>query len=172
MMGWLGIAFVVMVQLAALVMIPLGLPGTLVQVGIVIAVVILSDGTWMSWSLVGLFVVVAAMAEGVDVLAGMWGAKRFGGGSRAAWGALIGGLIGAVVGGIPLPVIGSVIASFVGTFVGAMVGEMTARGESAPDLRVGMGALVGRALSVAFKLGVGCLIFIVSVWTMIAHARG
>lgn len=171
-MGWLGIGFVILVQLVALVMIPLGLPGTLVQLGAVVAVTILSDGTWMSWSFVGLFAVLVAAAEGVDVLAGMWGAKRFGGGSRAAWGALIGGLLGAFLGNIPVPVVGAVIMSFIGTFVGAMVGEMTARGETAPDLRVGMGALIGRALSVAFKLGVGCLIFIVSIWTMIVHARG
>jgi hypothetical protein len=171
-MGWLGIALVVLIQLVALVMIPLGLPGTLVQVAVVIAVTILSDGTWLSWSLVGWFVVLAALAEGVDVLAGMWGARRFGGGSRAAWGALIGGLLGAFLGNIPVPVVGAVIASFIGTFIGAIVGEMSARGETAPDLRVGMGAVVGRALSVAFKLGVGCLIFILSVWTMVAHARG
>lgn len=165
-------AFYAVAVLLALLLIPLGLPGLWLQVGASIVVVLTSGGALLGWSWVLAFAGLAMLAELVEFLLGQWGTRRFGGSSRAAWGALIGGLLGAVVGGVPIPIVGAVVASFVGTFVGAIVGEMSERGDVAPDLRVGMGALVGRALSVAFKLGVGCLIFIVSVWTMIAHARG
>ncbi|GDX87456.1 hypothetical protein LBMAG44_13690 [Gemmatimonadota bacterium] len=48
--------------------------------------------------------------------------KKYGGSSRAAWGALIGGVVGAMV-GVPMPIIGSVIGALAGSFVGALLGE-------------------------------------------------
>jgi hypothetical protein len=164
-----GIVLFFFVQLAALVMIPLGLPGTFLQVAAAVVLAIASDGTLLGWRWVGVFLVLALIGEVVEFLSGQWGTRRFGGSRRAGWGALIGGLVGAVVGGIPIPVIGAIVMSFVGTFVGALIGEMSAQGTT-PDVRVGLGALLGRAIGVATKLGIGMMILVISATVVLTRA--
>jgi hypothetical protein len=151
------------------VLIPLGLPGTFVQVG---AALVLTAATGLlGWGWVGLFLVLALLGELVEFLSGQWGARRYGGSRRAAWGALVGGLVGALVGGIPVPVLGSIVMSFVGTFVGAVLGEMSASARR-PDLRVGCGAIVGRTAGVAAKLGVGIVMLVTSIAVLAAQLLG
>jgi hypothetical protein len=164
-----GIVLFFLVQVAALVMIPLGLPGTFLQVGAAAVLAFVSNGTLLGWSWVGIFLVLALVGEVVEFLSGQWGTRRFGGSRRAGWGALIGGLVGAVVGGIPIPVIGAIVMSFVGTFVGALIGEMSAQG-AAPNVRVGLGALLGRAIGVATKLGIGMMILVISATVVLTRA--
>lgn len=164
-----GLALFFFVQLAALVMIPLGLPGTFVQVGAAVALALASGGTLLGWGWVGIFVGLALVGEVIELLSGQWGTRRFGGSRRAGWGALIGGLVGMVVGGIPIPVIGAIVMSFVGTFVGAVIGEMSAQGAT-PDVRVGLGAVIGRAIGVAVKLGIGMVILVTSATVVLARA--
>jgi uncharacterized protein YqgC (DUF456 family) len=110
----------------------------------------------------------AVVGEIVETLSGQWGTRRFGGSRKAAWGALLGGFAGLFV-GTPIPVLGSLVMSFVGTFVGAIAGEMWERGGVAPELRVGMGALVGRAAGVALKLGMA---FVIAVLSLISFMGG
>lgn len=157
--AWLfGVVFV-LVQVVALVAIPLGLPGTWLQVAAA------AVATWATGRPIGGLLVLVALAvvgEIAELLSGQWGARRFGGSPRAAWGALLGGFAGLFV-GTPVPIVGSLVMSFVGTFVGAIVGEMWGRRRMAPELRVALGAVLGRALGTAAKLGVGFVIAILSV---------
>jgi uncharacterized protein len=159
-MAWTaGLIAIVLVQLLALCMIPLGLPGTWLQV-LTVGIV-----TWqMDRPLLGFAIAVglAVVGEIVETLSGQWGTRRFGGSRKAAWGALLGGFAGLFV-GTPIPIIGSLVMSFVGTFVGAIAGEMWEHGGVAPELRVGMGALVGRAAGVALKLGIAFVIAVLSL---------
>jgi len=163
-MAWTaGLIAIVLVQLLAVCMIPLGLPGTWLQV---LAVGIV---TWrMDRPLLGFAIAVglAVVGEIAETMSGQWGTRRFGGSRKAAWGALLGGFAGLFV-GTPIPVVGSLVMSFVGTFVGAIAGEMWARGRVAPELRVGMGALVGRATGVAFKLGMAFVIAVLSLMSFV-----
>lgn len=154
--------------LVALLLIPLGLPGLWLQVVASAVVVSASADTPLTWSWVLGFAGIAAVAELFELLLGRWGARRFGGSNRAAWGALIGGIVGAVVGGIPIPVVGAVIASFIGTFLGAIVGEMSAQ-RSVPGLRVGVGAVVGRAVGVAAKMAAGVLIAVLGLAAVVVE---
>ena len=164
-MAWTaGAIAIVLVQLVALCMIPLGLPGTWLQV-IAAAIV-----TWvMDRPLGGLLIVIglAIVGEIAETLSGRWGARRFGGSRRAAWGALIGGFAGIFI-GTPIPVLGSLLMSFLGTFVGALAGEMWERGRLDAELRVGFGALVGRAVGIAMKLGTAFVIAILSLASFFA----
>lgn len=140
-----------------LLLIPLGLPGLWLQVAASALVATTWAGAQIPWGWVLGFAALAGLAELLELLLGRWGARRFGGSNRAAWGALIGGLVGALVGGIPIPLLGAVIMSFTGTFVGAVVGEMSAR-HGVTGLRVGVGAVIGRAVGVATKMAGGVLI--------------
>jgi uncharacterized protein YqgC (DUF456 family) len=156
-------------QLGGLLMIPFGLPGTWLQVVAVLAMTFMSDGALLGWGWVAAFVLLAAFGELVEFASGQWGARRFGGSPAAAWGAFLGGLVGAVVGGVPVPVVGSVVASFAGSVVGAMLGEMYRRRRLTPDLRIGAGALLGRAIGIGTKTFVGFLMAITSGAVVIAQ---
>jgi len=161
-LGGLGLALFFGVQLVAVILIPLGLPGTFVQVAAAAVLALATGGARLGWGWVGVFLALALVGELVEFVAGLWGARRFGGTRAAAWGALVGGIVGAFVGGIPVPIVGAIVMSFVGTFVGALVGEMWGQRAVAPDLRVGAGALLGRALGVGTKLALGMTIVVVS----------
>lgn len=148
-------------QLAGLLMVPLGLPGTWLQV---IAIGVFSYATnWrLGWWIFAIAVALAAVAEVIEFMLGGRFARKYGGSKRAAWGAILGGLVGAFM-GFPLPVIGSVIGAFIGAFVGAALLEMTAGAEARAALRVGWGAFVGRLAAVAMKSCVGVLIAVLAL---------
>jgi hypothetical protein len=153
------------VQLVGLALIPFALPGLWIQVGAA-AVLVATTGR-LGWGWVGAFVALALVGEVIEFLSGHWGARRFGGSRAAAWGALAGGLAGALVGGIPVPIVGSIVMSFVGTFAGAVAGEMLAMRRLDARFRIGLGAVVGRAIGVAVKLGVGIVVLVLSAAGML-----
>ena len=161
----LGLLAFFVVLLAGIVIIPFGLPGTLLQAAAAIVLVLTTGGAKMSWLWVGIFMALALLGELIEFLSGQWGAKKFGGSKQAAWGALIGGLFRAIFGTalIPIPIAGSIIASFIGTFAGAVIGQMREEKTKELKLRVGFGAVLGRAAGVAFKLFIALVIFIASV---------
>jgi hypothetical protein len=152
--------------LVGLALIALGLPGLWVMVAAVVAYGWLTDfqaiGTWT-------IVVVVALAGAGEVIEAWLGfglARRYGGSSRAGWGALVGGLVGAIV-GVPVPVLGSVIGAFVGSFAGAVVFEYSKSG-AGTAVRTGWGALLGRAAATAAKTAVGVVIAVVALFAALA----
>lgn len=162
----LGMAAFFFAQVAALVMIPLGLPGTVLQLVAAALLAWASGGERLAWSWVAGFGALVVVGEVVELLAGRWGARRFGGSSLSGWGALFGGIFGAFM-GIPVPVVGSIIGSFVGTFVGALVVEIYVQGGQV-DLRVGLGALLGRVAATGAKLAIAFTILLLSAASLLA----
>ncbi|MGD0088741.1 MAG: DUF456 domain-containing protein [Planctomycetota bacterium] len=161
--GSLGMILFFLAQLAGVLMIPFGLPGMFLQVLAAVILILATGGARLGWAWAGVFLALASLGELVDFLSGQWGARRFGGSKKAAWGAVAGGFLGLLCGGlIPIPLIGSVVASFIGTFGGAILGEMQAAKGAAPNLRVGCGAVLGRALGTGAKLFLAFLIAIIS----------
>lgn len=159
----LGMCLFFLALLIGLLMIPFGLPGAFLQVVAVLALVIASGGARIGWAWVGVFLGLALLGELIEFLSGQWGARQFGGSRKAAWGAILGGFAGIFLGGlIPIPLIGPLVMSFLGTFAGAVLGEMRAQRSASPNLRVGFGALLGRALGTGAKLCIAFLIAILS----------
>jgi len=154
-------ALLALAQLAGLLMVPLGLPGTWLQV-IAIGAYAYATHWRLGWWIFALAVALAAVAEVVEFIMGGRFARKYGGSRRAAWGAILGGLAGAFM-GIPVPIIGSVIGAFIGAFVGAALLEMTAGAEARAALRVGWGAFVGRLAAVVMKSTVGVLIAVIAL---------
>jgi uncharacterized protein YqgC (DUF456 family) len=99
--------------LVGLVLIPLGLPGLWVILLGIIGYGWLTDFRTLSVWFLGLAIVLAFLGEVLESWIGFRFARRYGGSSRAGWGALVGGLIG-----VPVPIVGSVIGGFVGAFLG------------------------------------------------------
>jgi uncharacterized protein len=137
-----------------LLLIPFGLPGLWVMLLGILAYAWLTDfRTFTAW-LLALAIALAMLGELVEAWVGFHLARRYGGSSRAGWGALVGGPVGAVV-GVPVPLIGSVIGGFVGAFAGAALFEYTHAQASGTAARAGWGAVLGRAAGAGVKTALG-----------------
>lgn len=100
-------------SLAGLALIPVGLPGLWLIVLGIVGYGWLTDFRSLTVGFIALAIGLALLAELAEAWIGFRFARRYGGSSRAGWGALAGGLAGAVV-GVPVPVVGSVVGGFVG----------------------------------------------------------
>jgi uncharacterized protein len=137
-----------------LVMIPFGLPGTLVLFAAALLYHLLVPAAGIGWVTVALVGVLMVIAEVLEwVLTGRF-TKRYGGSRRAAWGAIIGGMVGAFV-GVPVPIIGSIFGAFAGAFVGAFVAEWSRGSGHGTAARVAWGAFLGRIVAAATKVAIG-----------------
>jgi uncharacterized protein len=148
--------------LIGLLLIPFGLPGLWV-----ILLGILGYGYLTGFQAIPVWFMVLAIAlcflgEVLESWIGFRFAKRYGGSSRAGWGALVGGLIGAIV-GVPIPILGSVVGGFVGAFLGAALFEYSRARHAEGSVKAGWGAVLGRAAAAAIKMGLGIVIL---VWAM------
>ena len=157
-----AILLLAIVELAGLLLVPLGLPGLWVMI-----LGLLGYGWFTDFHTVGLWttalvLALALLGELIETWLGFRLARKYGASKRAAWGALIGGLVGAVV-GVPVPVIGSVIGAFVGSFAGAAVFEYTMSAHARIAVAAGWGALLGRAAAAAAKIALGIVIGVISV---------
>ena len=142
-----------------LLLIPLGLPGTWVILLGILGYGWLTDFQTLSVWFIALIVALALLAEVFETWVGFRFAQRYGGSSRAGWGALVGGLAGAIL-GVPIPIIGSVIGGFVGAFVGAALFEYTRARRLEGSAKAGWGAVLGRAAAAAVKMAVGIVMLV------------
>jgi|SRR6516164_1714495 uncharacterized protein YqgC (DUF456 family) len=148
-----------------LIMIPFGLPGTLVLFAAALCYHLLVPAGGIGWTTVVGIGVLTVVAEALEwVLTGRF-AKRYGGSRRAAWGAILGGMIGAFV-GVPVPIVGSIAGAFAGAFLGAFVAEWTGGSGHGEAARVAWGAFLGRVTAAATKIAIG---LVMAIW-MIAAA--
>lgn len=90
--------------------------------------------------------VMAVLAFLADLVAGAFGAQRYGASSRSVVGATLGAIVGIFFG---LP------GLLLGPFVGAVLGELSAQRDLASASRAGWGATVGLAIGIAAKLALG-----------------
>ena len=161
--GLLALAIVGLV--IALVVIPLGLPGLWIMIGI------LAAATWANevspWILAPL-VVVALLAELAEWAIVARTSARWGGSRKAFWGAIAGGLVGILVGlPIPLPILGPLVAGLLGTFAGAAGVTLWETRALRSAGRVGCGAVLGRAFAAATKTAAGVVILVTGTAALI-----
>ena len=155
-------ALLVVAQVAGILLIPFGLPGTWVQVLGLVAYAWYTDFGPVGWVTIGFVVALAVIAEIIEFMLGGRFAQKYGGSRRAGWGAILGGLFGAVI-GLPIPIVGSVIGAFLGAFAGAAILEMTKNPEWRGAMRVGWGAFLGRLAAVAVKSGIAVAIAVIAL---------
>jgi hypothetical protein len=158
-----GVLLLIAAGLIGLVLIPLGLPGLWVIVLGILGYGWLTDFRTLSAGFLVLVILLALLGEVVEAWVGFRFARRYGGSSRAGWGALVGGLIGAIV-GVPVPIIGSVVGGFVGAFLGAAVFEYTRARRTEGAVKAGWGAMLGRAAAAAVKMAIGIVLVVASLF--------
>lgn len=144
-----------------ILIIPLGLPGTWLILGVAVGYAALTHESigWVSIVVIGIMAIVGEIFE--FMLAGRY-ARKYGGSKRAGWGAIVGGIVGAIV-GVPVPIIGSMIGAFLGAFVGALLFELAGGTSAGAATKVATGALLGRVVAAAMKVGIG---FVMAVWVL------
>ena len=135
-----------------LVMIPFGLPGTWIMVATAVGYSLLVPNGIGTFTVVCV-TILAIIGEVIEFSLTAKYTRKYGGSRRASWGAIIGAMIGAFM-GVPVPIVGSVVGAFAGAFAGAFVAELT-RGNAGTATRVATGAVIGRALAAAMKVGIG-----------------
>jgi hypothetical protein len=154
----------VAIIILGLLMIPFGLPGTLVMVAGAIGYKLLVPAGGIGWFTVFIVSAMMIVAEVLEWVLTARFTRKYGGSRRAGWGAILGGMVGAFL-GVPIPIIGSVIGAFVGAFIGAFAFEYSRGTGHGTATRVAWGALIGRATAAAMKVGIGLAM---AVWMIFA----
>ena len=153
-----------LVLVLSLVLIALGLPGLWIMIASAVVYNITTGTNAIGWFTLVAVGILALIAEYIEFTMSAKYARKYGGSRRAGWGAMIGGMVGAFV-GVPVPIVGPLIGAFVGSFVGALAGELSVGSSKTDSARVATGALIGRAVATAMKMGVGSAI---AVWLFLA----
>lgn len=161
----LPITLAIVAMAACLLLIPLGLPGIWVMIGILTIATALGEVAW--WVLLGL-VALAGVAELAEYLLVKRTAERYGASRKAFWGAIAGGFVGVIV-GFPIYVIGPLIAGMIGTFLGATAVALWETREPRAAGRIGWGALVGRILAIGLKVAAGLTILLVGATSLVVR---
>ena len=151
----------------ALLLIPLGLPGTWAMVGAALVYHLAGPPGGIGTRTIIGTAALALVAELIEFTIAARFARRYGGSRRAAWGAVIGGFVGVIV-GVPLPIAGPVIGGLLGTFLGALIGEFETGGTQLRAARVATGAVLGRVAAVVMKVGIAVGI---AGWILVAAMR-
>jgi uncharacterized protein len=151
------------VMLIGIVMIPFGLPGTWIIAAAALGYQLLVPGSISMFTVIAV-IVLALIGEFLEFSLTAKYTKKYGGSRRASWGAIIGGMIGAFI-GVPVPIVGPVLGAFAGAFAGAFIGEFSRAGEGGTATRVATGALIGRAVAAAMKIGIGVAM---AAWVLFA----
>jgi uncharacterized protein len=156
-MEWLPDVLFVVIWLGSLVatFIPI-VPATLLIWGAALVHALLTGFVPLGWGYLAALAVLAAAAMLVDNIAAAWGAKKFGGSSQAAWGALLGGLLGMFFGPFGFLLL---------PFLGAVLFEMLlSKKPMLGAIKSGIGTLLGILGGVGAKLlihlGMGVLVLV------------
>jgi uncharacterized protein len=154
----------VLAIIVGLIMIPFGMPGTLILFAAAFCYFLLVPAGGIGLVTVIAMGVMMAVAEGLEWVLTARFTKRYGGSRRAGWGAVIGGMIGAFV-GVPIPIVGPIIGAFVGAFLGAFAFEWSRGTTVGGSGRVAWGAFIGRVVAAAIKVAIG---IVMAVWLVAA----
>lgn len=163
----LALIIVSFIFLVGLVLVALALPGgTFVILG---GAALYNLITW-SWSVslqtLIILLGIALVAELIEFVFGVYGAKRHGLSNWVTLGFIAGLIAGAVV-GLPVPVFGSILGVFVGAFVGAFVFALIEKGDVKKSLRAGLAAFVTGFTSIIIKLALALGMIAVFVFAVI-----
>jgi uncharacterized protein YqgC (DUF456 family) len=156
------LALILMV--VALLVIPLGLPGLWIMVGVLALGAVYKAVGLITIAAV---VVIAGIAELLEFFFVKRLNERYGGSRKAFWGAIIGGIIGVFV-GLPVPILGSVVAAFIGSFIGSAVVTLAETRDLRAAHRVGWGVVLGRALAAVVKVFAGMVILVIGGFALLA----
>jgi uncharacterized protein len=167
MMTFLYAILLILVLLAAWALTLLGMPGNWLMV---LATTVYAyfmpaeSAASIGWNVVVVLIILAALGEIIEFLAGSMGAAKAGGSKRGAALALLGSMIGGIVGifiAMPIPVVGPIFAALffaaAGAMTGAIIGEIWAGRHLDESWHIGKAAFVGRLAGTLGKMLIGAV---------------
>jgi uncharacterized protein YqgC (DUF456 family) len=160
----IGLIFLDLAMVVSLILIPLGIPGNFILLGLAFAAAWIGGWQAIGWLALLVMVLMVLLAEVVEALLGSAMAKKFGASWWGVAGAFLGGIAGVILGSALLPLVGSLIGAFLGAAVGAVLLEAWhLRRVDQGALRAGWGAFLGKVLASLFKMsvGMGIVIYVV-----------
>jgi uncharacterized protein len=142
-------------MLGCLLLIPIGLPGNFILLGLALLVAWLGQFQVIGWVALLVMLALVILAEVVEALLGSALARKFGASWWGVGGAFVGGIVGAVAGSAIIPLIGTLVGAFLGAAVGAVLLEVWhQRRIDENAFKAGWGALLGKVLATLFKTSV------------------
>ena len=142
----------IIILVAALIVIPIGIPGTFIIFLTSLIYGIITHFTQITQALIWVLLGIALFGELIEYFAGIWGAKKFGTSKAGIMGAIGGGILGGIVGTGIIPLIGSVFGLLIGAFLGAFLMELIIKKKPAQALRAGWGTFTGRIGGILTKI--------------------
>jgi hypothetical protein len=157
----LGLLLLFGVSLAALASLLFGLPGTFLLVGAAAIYGWASGFAGVTWSTVGWLLLLAAIAEAVEFVAGAAAAGGTRPSRRVTAAALVGGIAGGLVGTPFLFGVGSLLGALAGAFTGAALAVASEGGSIADAFTTGLAAMRGRLLGFVLKSAIAVLMVVI-----------
>lgn len=152
-----------------------GISGTWVVLVATVGFDVIHDWSWDFIISTIIFALLCALVEVIEFVAGLLGAKAFGGSRSSQVGAFLGTLGGGLIGSfvIPIPIVGTIIGVVAGGFAGALIGEMRhqrelehhGEGNGTKDgmkkgIKAGVGAMIARVFTIALKAALSTLMVV------------
>ncbi len=161
-MATIGVIIFLLILVFGLLSIVFGLPGTIIIFLATLIYGLITSFDKINLKLILILLALTILAEVIEFVVGVVGAKRFGSSKQAIVFSIVGGIVGAII-GLPLPLgIGSVLGAFIGAFLGAFISEFLSYRDLRRASRVGFGTFLGRVLGMASK-GTLTLIMIIII---------
>jgi uncharacterized protein YqgC (DUF456 family) len=155
----LGLILLDLGLLACLILVPLGLPGNFILLGLALVAAWLGHFASIGWVALLVMLGLVLLAELVESLLGAAMTKRFGASWWGVGGAFLGGIAGSLIGSAVLPLVGTLVGAFLGAAAGAVLLEAWHRRRvDAEAMRAGWGAFLGKLLASLIKVAVGLAI--------------
>ncbi|MDL2307653.1 DUF456 domain-containing protein [Desulfovibrio sp. OttesenSCG-928-C06] len=160
-MGYVLAVVCISVMVLCLMLLFIGLPGNWVIIGLTALWAYLSGATF-GWQFFVILIVLGAVGEVLEFLAGSIGAKKFGGSNKGS----IGGIIGAIIGGIMCAPLffgfGALLGALGGAFIGCFIFEKLHGMATKQALSASVGTTLGRFGGFLAKLAIGMTIIVLS----------
>ena len=157
----LGLIIYVLLLLAALLLVPLGFPGTWLMVVASFVYSLVTDfqtGKSDFWVLF-IVVVLAVVGEVLEFGIGVWGGKKMSVSNRTIVSSLIGGILGAFI-GLPVLLIGSLVGFCLGVFLGAFISEILEKKDWRKAFQGALACFFSRVTAMFVKTGIGFAIVV------------
>jgi uncharacterized protein YqgC (DUF456 family) len=154
---------------AVLLLHVIGLPANWILLGLALLHALATGGHPVGWGTLLVLAAVAAVAEGLEFLVGMWITARRGASRWGMVGACAGGIVGVAFGAaVPVPLLGVLVGGFLGSFLGAVLLEYVSQRRLDAALRSGRAAFLGRVLGASVKTVCGFGMWAILVWRVLA----
>lgn len=157
---WVKILIFVLCTASVFLMI-VSVPGNFIASAVALAYLIFTDGIITGWNF-GIILALALLGELLENILSIFGAKKVGASKKGMMGAFLGGIFGAIIGSAIFPVVGTILGVFAGAFILTFLIEWRVE-KNSPDssAKIGLGAMIGKILSVAIKYSFGLIILVI-----------